>query len=109
MQRWRAISAPRRFRRRLYRLHAGARLEGLGAELQASLDALAGPRSLSYLHRLIALGLFGVGYAMHRKEQRSADFMASGGLNGWMAGIACIAGSILFLIVFDVLIGLEDG
>ena len=80
-----------------------------GRSFQTSLDALAGPRSLSYLHRLIALGLFGVGYAMHRKEQRSADFMGLRRPNGWVAGVACVAGSILFLIVFDALIGLEGG
>jgi hypothetical protein len=80
-----------------------------GLSFQTSLDAFAGPHTVSYLHRLIALALFGVGYAMHRKEQRSADFMGLRRPNGWVAGLACIAGSILFLIVFDALIGLENG
>ena len=80
-----------------------------GRNVQDSLDTLAGPRTIIYLHRLIGLALFGLGYAMHRKEQRSADFMGLRRPNGWVAGLACIGGSILFLLVFDALIGVENG
>lgn len=76
-----------------------------GIAFRARLDGLVGERSVSYLHRLLGLVLFGLGYALHRKEQRSADLMGLDRPNGWIAGLACIGGSIALLFALDAVIG----
>lgn len=63
-----------------------------GAAFRAELTAFAGARGLSYLSRALAIGVFGLGYVLHRTEQRSADLMGLERPNGWIAGIACIVG-----------------
>jgi hypothetical protein len=76
-----------------------------GMAFRASMDRFAGERSISYLHRVIALVLFGLGYALHRREQRSADLMGLDRPNGWIAGLACIAGSFTLLFALDASLG----
>jgi hypothetical protein len=73
-----------------------------GDALVESVKALAGKQAFAYVDRLIALALFGLGYMLHRKEQRSADFMDMPRPNGWIAGLACIVGGhlVLFGIAF---------
>jgi hypothetical protein len=66
-----------------------------GAELRAQLTVFAGPRAVTYLHRFIGLLLFGLSYALHRKEQRSADLIGLDRPNGWIAGIACIVAGLI--------------
>src|SRR5262245_24715109 len=46
-----------------------------GASLLQSLEDFAGKQAFSHVDRLIGMGLFGLGYMLHRKEQRSAEFM----------------------------------
>jgi hypothetical protein len=53
-----------------------------------------GPRTFVYAERLAALALFGIGAALHRREQRSADLFGLPRPNGWIGGIAAIAGGI---------------
>ena len=61
-----------------------------GVDFRASLREIAGAGAMSYLYRVIAFTLFGLSYALHRKEQRSAQFMGLDSPNGWIAGIACV-------------------
>ncbi len=84
-------------------------LTNWGLDFRTRLVEIAGPRGESYIERIIALVLFGMGYALHRKEQRSADFMGLQRPNGWVAGIACIAASVLFVIVLNAALGLKNG
>ena len=65
-----------------------------GAGFRAGVREIAGPGALSYVYRLIAFMLFGLSYALHRKEQRSAQFMGLERPNGLIAGIACVVGGI---------------
>jgi len=71
-----------------------------GGGLRAYLQAIAGERALTYLFRLIALGFFGLGYALHRKEQRSADLIGMARPNGWIGGIACGIGGLIVQVTF---------
>jgi len=71
-----------------------------GGGLRAYLQAIAGERALTYLFRLIALGFFGLGYALHRKEQRSADLIGMARPNGWIGGIACGIGGLIVQVAF---------
>jgi hypothetical protein len=71
------------------------------------LTELAGTRGLAYFDRLLGLALFGLGYALHRKEQRGADFVGLERPNGWLAGLACIGFSIAFTVVFILATGLD--
>jgi hypothetical protein len=71
-----------------------------GANFQGSLNELAGARGINYFQRLIALALFGLGYALHRREQRSADVMGLDRPNGFIAGLACIAAGVLASLAF---------
>ena len=74
-----------------------------GLSIRASVDQFA-LGAASYLHRLIGLALFGLGYALHRKEQRSADTMGLDRPNGWIAGLVCIAAGTVWLIALDRLV-----
>lgn len=65
-------------------------LAGWGTDLRNYLTELAGPSAVSYVARVVGLIIFGMGYALHRAEQRSADFMGLDRPNGWIGGIACI-------------------
>jgi hypothetical protein len=77
-------------------------LTGWGVDLRNDLTAFAGPRAASYLFRVIGFVIFGIGYTLHRAEQRSADFMGLDRPNGWIGGLACIAGgtAVSFLAGF---------
>lgn len=61
-----------------------------GAAILTELNAFAGDRSLRTLIQLLGLAMFGIGYAMHRKEQRGANLTDLPRPNPWIAGIACI-------------------
>lgn len=76
-----------------------------GMAFRATMKEFAGERAVSYLHRVIALVLFGLGYVLHRKEQRSADLMGLDRPNGWIAGLACIVGSFVLLFALDAIVG----
>lgn len=67
----------------------------LFAEGLQALSQWAGPRALVYVERLFALALFGIGALLYRREQRSADLFGLARPNGWIAGIALIAGGML--------------
>lgn len=71
-----------------------------GGSFRAYLYGMAGQRALTYFFRLIALGFFGMGYALHRKEQRSADLVGMARPNGWIAGIACGIGGLVVQVAF---------
>jgi hypothetical protein len=71
-----------------------------GTDFRDSLTELAGARGMNYFQRLIALALFGLGYLLHRREQRSADVMGLNRPNGYIGGIACIAGSAFASLAF---------
>lgn len=77
---------------------AALMLTDWGASLLASMQAFAGKQAYSYLDRLIAMAAFGFGYMLHRKEQRSTDFMDLPRPNGWIVGIACIVASYILLL-----------
>lgn len=79
-------------------------LTSIGVEFRAGLSELLGERGLSFFIRLIALALFGIGYALHRKEQRSADIMGLARPNGWIAGLACIAGATVLQLAVSTII-----
>lgn len=81
-------------------------LAGWGADLREYLTALAGPRALSYVSRVIGLIIFGMGYALHRAEQRSADFMGLDRPNGWIGGIACILAGTAAAFAFGFIIAI---
>jgi hypothetical protein len=78
-----------------------------GMSFRASLTELAGERSVSYLHRAIALALFGIGYALHYKEQRSTDIMGLDRPNGWIAGLACLIGGIALSVALENYLGVR--
>jgi uncharacterized membrane protein len=48
------------------------------------------------IFRFFALILCGLGYSLHRKEQRNADLAGMVRPNGWIAGIAFIVGNFFF-------------
>jgi len=73
---------------------AALHLTPWGAGLRGDLASFAGPRALSYLSRVIGLVIFGIGYVLHRSEQRSADFMGLDRPNGLIGGILCILAGI---------------
>lgn len=71
-----------------------------GVGFRAGLNEIAGPRGASYFDRLIGLALFGMGYMLHRREQRSSDLMDLTRPNGWIAGLACIALGLVLMVAF---------
>jgi hypothetical protein len=88
---------------------ASLHLTAWGEDLGNYLFTLAGQRGVPYLSRVIALAIFGIGYALHRKEQRSADFMGLDRPNGWIGGIACIVGGMAAAFLFSLLIAAVKG
>ena len=88
---------------------AAPQLTAWGREAALHLVNLTGPRALSYVSRIAALIFFGIGYAMHRSEQRSADFMDLARPNGWIGGLACFAAGLAAAFAFGFLIALARG
>ena len=84
---------------------AALQLTPWGQGFVAYLTSLVGRSSLSYISRILGLIIFGIGYWLHRKEQRSADFMGLARPNGWIGGLACFV--IGIGIVFAVAISLD--
>jgi hypothetical protein len=80
-----------------------------GLQFRSGVNELAGARGMTFFHRLIALGLFGIGYALHRREQRSADVMDLERPNGWIAGLACGAGGVIVAIALNALFSVREG
>ncbi len=80
-----------------------------GANLGAYLNVKDDARPIVFVSRAIAIAIFGLGYALHRKEQRSADLMGLRRPNGWIAGIACIAGGILLSVTLAELVASGKG
>jgi len=83
---------------------AALHLTAWGADLRGYVTSLVGPKALPYLSRVIGLVIFGIGYALHRSEQRNADFMELDRPNGWIGGIVCILAGIAVAFVFGLLI-----
>jgi len=78
----------------------GWALQGMGlaaaAPLREWLQANLGERSYRYLYRFLALLIVGVGYLLHRREQRNTDLLGITRPNGWIAGALCtVAGAAL--------------
>lgn len=62
-------------------------------------DATVGANNLRHIYRLLALMIVGCGYLLHRQEQRNSDLVGLKRPNGWIAGLACIAGGVVLLSV----------
>lgn len=69
------------------------------------LSSVLGPSSVRYAYRLVALLIVGVGYLMHRREQRNAEIFGLTRPNGWVAGLLCIAGGLALLGILMVAMG----
>lgn len=63
------------------------------------LSSVMGQNSARYVHRLVALIIVGVGYLLHRREQRNTDILGLSRPNGWIAGAVCILGSLALMAV----------
>jgi hypothetical protein len=72
-----------------------------GMAFQTSLLKFIDMKTMSNVYRLIALILCGLSFLLHRSEQRSADVMGLDRPNGWIAGLAFIAGDILVSHLLD--------
>ncbi len=53
------------------------------------LSANLGASHQRYAFRFVALAIVGVGYLLHRREQRNADLLGLSRPNGWKAGVLC--------------------
>ena len=62
---------------------------GWGAGLDGNMNKPAG-----VLVRAVSLATFGIGYVMHRTEQRAADLMGLDRPGPWLVGIGCGLGGI---------------
>lgn len=58
-----------------------------------------GQNGVRYAYRLVALIFVGVGYLLHRREQRNTDVLGLSRPNGWVAGGICTAGGIALLAI----------
>ena len=66
-----------------------------GIAFHSYLKDLAGKNSFRYFLQVVGIVLFGLGYLLHRREHRSADFMGLQRPNGWMAGLAILFVTII--------------
>lgn len=70
-----------------------------GAPARAWLEATLGSNGRRLVTRFIALMLVGLGYLLHRAEQRNADFLGLKRPNGWIGGLICtVLGGVLFAV-----------
>lgn len=70
-----------------------------GADALARFNEQFGAGSLRYAYRIIALLIVGMGYLLHRREQRNSDLLGLPRPNGWIPGIICTVGGIALLTV----------
>jgi hypothetical protein len=79
-------------------------LQGSGlaaaAPLRDWLDANVGERNYRYVYRFLALLIVGIGYLLHRREQRNTDLLGLARPNGWIAGAICGVGGAAVLAAF---------
>ena len=76
-----------------------------GSGIRTEIVGFLGERGIVIFIRAIGLLLVGLGYLLHRKEQRSADFMGLKRPNGWIGGLACLAvGVILQVALLTILL-----
>lgn len=75
------------------------------APLRDWLDGTLGQQSVRYAYRFVALIFVGVGYLLHRREQRNTDVLGLSRPNGWIAGGLCALGGIALLAAFMAGIG----
>lgn len=68
------------------------------------LTATLGERSDRYVYRLIALLIVGVGFLLHRREQRNTDMLGLQRPNGWIAGLICTGAGFVLMVGFLVLV-----
>lgn len=68
------------------------------------LTSTLGESSHRYAHRFAALVIVGVGYLLHRKEQRNTDLMGLARPNGWIAGGLCAVIGGVLLAIFAVIV-----
>lgn len=87
-----------------FTFYASIRSGGLLLEVLQPVVQWLGPRTVVYAERLAALALFGIGAALHRREQRSVDLFGLPRPNGWIGGIAAIAGGIALSALVNALL-----
>lgn len=68
-----------------------------GTAFQASLLKMIGLKTMFNIYRLVALIMCGLGYLLHRNEQRSANVLGMVRPNGWIAGLIFIVAGIMAL------------
>jgi len=69
-----------------------------GAGLRANLQHSGGAHAVAIVYRALAAAFWGLGFVLHSKEQRTADFVGFDRPNGWVVGLACVAGGIMLQI-----------
>ena len=62
------------------------------APIRDWLTGTLGQSSYRFAHRFVALIIVGVGYLLHRREQRNTDVFGLSRPNGWIAGALCAVG-----------------
>jgi hypothetical protein len=75
-----------------------------GGEIRTWFTETLGDRNLRLAYRLLALSFVAVGYFLHRVEQRSTDHAGLTRPNGWGAGLACVFGGSILLVVYVLLV-----
>jgi len=75
-----------------------------GAGLRASLENSGGAHAVAIVYRALAAAFWGLGFVLHRREQRTADFVGFDRPNGWVVGLACVAGGIILQIALIALV-----
>ena len=74
-----------------------------GAPVAGWIESQLGSRGLRSTYQAAALVIVGIGYLMHRKEQRNCDMSELRRPNGWIAGLSCIllggAAMVAFLLM----------
>lgn len=74
-------------------------ISSAGLPAREWIDEAMGARGPRLLSRFFALVLVGVGFLMHRREQRNADLLGIKRPNGWIGGTIClIAGGVAFAL-----------
>lgn len=65
---------------------------GVGAALPVRewLASALGKGRSTYIYRLLSLLIVGVGYLLHRREQRNTDLLGLSRPNGWIGGTVCV-------------------
>lgn len=71
------------------------------------LSDLMGKGAFRYAYRLVALIFVGVGYLLHRREQRNTDVLGLSRPNGWIAGGLCTLAGIALLALLIAAIGIS--